>query len=87
MKDDEGYNLIKPKDRAELASYCISVVKIKQLSNKRHPSDKDEKTLLSHQRNIHQLADKMGFNATSRARLIKRIADEKGENEFLKEFG
>jgi phage terminase small subunit len=70
-------NLFDVLDEESLAVYCDSVIKYKKISKKQRLKIDDHKTLQAYSRIIAQYAEKLGFNPSARARLIKKRAEEK----------
>jgi P27 family predicted phage terminase small subunit len=59
-----------------LGVYCDAVVQYRSIARKGAQSDEDAKALQSWARIIQQYADKLGLTPQSRARLVKRRADD-----------
>jgi len=70
-----GLDLYDKLDTEQLAIYCDATVKYRDLS-RGEQTDENIKALQSWARIIAQYADKLGLTPQSRARLIKRRADE-----------
>ena len=75
VKQARGIDLYDHLDTDALAIYCDSTVKYRDLS-RGEQTDDNIKALQSWARIIATYADKLGLTPQSRARLIKRRADE-----------
>lgn len=78
----KGLDLYDLLDTETLAVYCDAVAKYQELSSVPNPSMDTIKLTQAQSRIIAQYADKLGLTPQSRARLIKKRADE-----ILDEFG
>ena len=85
IKAARGLDLYDMLDTDTLAVYCDAVAQYKEMTAKREKKIEDIKAMQSQARIVHQYADKLGLTPQSRARLIKRRADEI-QDEFGNEF-
>jgi len=77
LKETEGVDLLDVLDEESLAVYCDSVVKYRLISGQKRLDIDDHKIMQAYSRIIAQYAEKLGFNPSARARLIKKRAEEK----------
>lgn len=77
LKEAGGVELLDVLDEESLAVFCDSVVKYRKISQKKRMNIDDHKTMQAYSRIIAQYAEKLGFNPSARARLIKKRAEEK----------
>lgn len=82
VRRSKGLDLYDTLDTESLAVYCDAVIKYRDLSRVREPSFDTIKAYQAQARIIAQYADKLGLTPQSRARLVKKRADE-----ILDEFG
>ena len=85
IKAARGLDLYDMLDTETLAIYCDAVAQYKEMTAKPEKKIEDVKAMQSQMRIIQQYADKLGLTPQSRARLIKRRADEI-QDEFGDEF-
>jgi P27 family predicted phage terminase small subunit len=79
MRQVAGLDLLDNLDGEMLAIYCDAVVKYREASKKMGeatPTDDDIKAVQAWARLVAGYADKLGFTPASRARLVKKKADE-----------
>jgi phage terminase small subunit len=76
--------LLDVLDREMLAVYCDAYVQYQKTAQKRRKNIEDVKGLQTWARIIGAYADKLGFNPSARARLVKKIADEKDKDGMSK---
>lgn len=69
--------LLDVLDTEMLAVYCDAYVQYNQTAKKTIKTTDDVKELQAWSRIIGSYAEKLGFNPSARARLVKKIADEK----------
>src|SRR3989304_4110165 len=85
LEETQGVDLLDVLDEESLAVYCDSIVKYRKISQQRRLKVDDHKTMQAYSRIISQYADKLGFNPTARARLIKKRAEHQ-EDQFGDDF-
>jgi phage terminase small subunit len=76
LKKSREMELFDFLDVETLAVYCDSVVKYRELSRGKEQTEETAKAMQSWARIIQTYADKLGLTPQSRARLVKRRADE-----------
>ena len=90
LKEVEGLNSSEPLldvlDSESLAIYCDSIVKYKELSCQKQFDVDDHRALQSYARIISAYAERLGFTPAARARLVKKIAEEKEKDKFGAKF-
>ncbi len=72
-----GTDLLDALDGEVLALYCDAIVLYKTVSKKRYLKIDDHKLLQAYMVRILAYSERLGFTPASRARLIKKRADEK----------
>lgn len=70
-------DLLDLLDTELLAVYCDAYVQYRDTAQRRKKTADDVKELQAWSRIISGYSDKLGFNPSARARLVKKIADEK----------
>lgn len=78
--------LLDVLDRETLALYCDANVQYIHIASKKNKKIDDVKAMQGWARLISACADKLGFNPTARARLVKKIAEDPNADQFGKEF-
>jgi len=86
LKEAGGVDLLDVLDEESLAVYCDSVVKYQKLSKQRVLTIESHKVMQAYSRIIAQYAEKLGFNPSARARLIKKRAEKKPKDKFGEDF-
>lgn len=81
----KGVALFDNLDAETLALYCSTVVEYRRLAKLKRRTVDNVKAQQSWARLLTQLSDKLGFNPSARARLIKKKAEERID-EFGKKF-
>ena len=79
LREVGSLELLDNLDENFLAIYCDAVVKYREASKKMSegtPTDDDVKAVQAWARLVAAYADKLGFTPASRARLVKKKADE-----------
>lgn len=77
--------LLDVLDREMFAVYCDAYVNYQNVAQKRKKNPEDMKELQTWARIIASYADKLGFNPSARARLVKKISNEK-EKDLMSKF-
>lgn len=85
IQEAAGVGLLDVLDEESLAVYCDSVVKYRDISRQKTLLLDDHKIMQAYSRIIAQYAERLGFNPSARARLIKKRAEEKPDP-FGKDF-
>jgi P27 family predicted phage terminase small subunit len=75
-------DLLDVLDREMLAIYCDAYVQYQVTARQKKKSIDDIKELQAWSRILAAYADKLGFNPSARARLVKKIADEKDKDKM-----
>jgi phage terminase small subunit len=78
--------LLDVLDSESLAIYCDACVQYSNVAKKKQKSVDDIKELQAWARIISSFADKLGFNPSARARLVKKIVEDPEKDKFGKEF-
>lgn len=86
LKEAGGVELLDVLDEESLAVYCDSVVKYKKLSERSILTIESHKVMQAYSRIIAQYAEKLGFNPSARARLIKKRAEKTPKDHFGEDF-
>lgn len=83
IKDFSGLDILDKVDEDVLAIYCDAVARQREASMNARDGTmlaiENARLAQSYARIVIQYADKLGINPNSRARLAKKIADEKGD--------
>ena len=87
LKEAEGVDLLDVLDEESLAVYCDSIVQYRKISaQKKALTIESHKVMQAYSRIISQYSDKLGFNPSARARLIKKRAEKKPKDQFGEDF-
>ena len=73
-------DLLDVLDTESIAVYCDAVIQYQTVARKKKKTPDDIKELQAWARIISVYAEKLGFNPSARARLVKKIAAEKQDN-------
>lgn len=84
LKSSEA--LLDDLDAEMLAVYCDAYVQYQNAARIKRKSTDDVKELQAWSRIISSYADKLGFTPSARARLVKKIADNKNTDPFGANF-
>lgn len=89
LKQVAGLNasnaLLDVLDTELLAVYCDAYVQYRDTATKKKKEPNDIKDLQAWSRIIQNYAERLGFTPSARARLVKKLADDKPDN-FGKQF-
>ena len=77
LDETKDVDLLDVLDEESLAVYCDSVVKYRELSQAKALTIESHKVMQAYSRIIAQYAEKLGFNPSARARLIKKRSEKK----------